>query len=93
MPEDLRANLADVVRDLRLGCEGAAGSALAHFLVGLHGWLSQPRPGPSTQALLPLLGSLLEAQERADVLALADRLEYELAPLLPAPQAPARGTP
>lgn len=81
--EALHERLPEVVRDLRLGREGAAGEGLAALLVELHGWLQHS--GPDLAQLLPVLTRLLEAQERADALALADRLEFELLPRLGGP--------
>jgi len=83
-PTNLQGLLQEVVRELRLGCEGAAGDRMRVFLEQMAAWLAgQSAEGYLDQErLLSLLKSLLSAQERADALALADGLEFELSPLL-----------
>ena len=79
--EALRDRLRAIVTDLRLGHEGAAGQALGQFLVELHTELGGT--GLEAPHMVDLLQTLLGAQERADLIALADGLEYDLAPHLP----------
>lgn len=77
-----QALLQEVVTACRLGMEGMAGDRLTRFVDRLQADLSA-LPLPLLQRLVPLLGEMLAAQERQDLLGVADLLQYEMAPLLP----------
>jgi hypothetical protein len=74
------ATITMMAHAFRLGHTGEANERLRKFVDELAGAL--PTLGSRAQALLPTLNRILEAQERGDYAALADALEYELAPLL-----------
>lgn len=73
--------LFETVAAFRLGIEGMAGDRLAQFTEHLELLLVTVPP-----ARLPQIGQVLNdtllAQQRHDYVEVADRLQYELAPLL-----------
>ena len=73
--------LQETVRYLRLGRTGAGNAALGRLVEQLAPHLEQGL-GNRPKQLLPLLQAIVVAQQAGDYLAVADRLEYELAPRL-----------
>ena len=74
--------LADqALRACRLGMDGMAGDRLARLIDRLQQDL--PRLPPAVlQTLAPCLAEMLAAQERQDLVGVADLLEYCVGPLL-----------
>jgi hypothetical protein len=66
----------------RLGYTAAGSEALATTVDALASIL--PKLGHRATAVVPIVERILAAQERGDSLAVADELEYELAPILDA---------
>ena len=80
MPPELAARARAAAHSYRLGMNGQASADLTALLDGLIAFCAR---SPETSArLAPTLGALSAAQQRGDWLALADALEYELAPVL-----------
>ena len=77
--------LVSAAKLFRLGMDTQANQALAGSVTGLAACLAQR--APAERAMLDaLLALIVEAQERADVLRIADLIEFELLPrLLDAP--------
>ncbi|MCG8558039.1 MAG: hypothetical protein MJD61_22545 [Proteobacteria bacterium] len=70
------------VTSLRLGMHGSGSAALARLVDQLAGRFAQRGKAAFQPELLGLLRALLEAQQAADYLRLADLLEHELMPRL-----------
>ena len=81
-PDELRAALLQTVASFRVGMPARGNDALVRFVGLLQGLLDSSGTDESAQRLLPHLSRIIEAQERADYLRVADLLEYELLPLL-----------
>lgn len=82
MSGDLKTLAEALVRACRTGCE-AEGSARLGDLVGALPELIQARAEHlDLQALQTVATEMLAAQERGDLLWLADLVQYELLPLL-----------
>ena len=77
--EQTRAALVAASNLFRLGMEGAANDALVKIIDGLAQLLADPRC-PGAPAIDGVLAEVLSAQERGDVLRIADLLEFELLP-------------
>lgn len=76
-----RAALQDAAGALRLGREAEGSAALAQIIERLQVELRSA--GPRALApLLPTLEAVMQAQERGDLLFVADLLEFELAGML-----------
>ena len=78
----LLQSMDEAVEGFRTGRDGAASDALARFTDGLVQLLQQVGDAQVANALLPYLKEALAAQERGDMLRVADMLEYELGPIL-----------
>jgi hypothetical protein len=78
----LADELAAAARAFRLGLEERGHAALARLADALSGRLAVPAAAALLAELAPLLGALVAAQERGDALAIADTLEFRLAPRL-----------
>jgi hypothetical protein len=74
--------LDEAVLRLRLGQEGAGFDALARFIDALVPELDAGRVPVDASRLAAALREALSAQERGDVLWVADMLEHEVRPLL-----------
>ena len=82
-PEPGPAALQAAADSLRLGMEAQAGEALAAFTGWLLECFARPEHAALSEELGPLIGELLDAQQRRDLLRVADLLEFELRPRLP----------
>jgi hypothetical protein len=82
MTEQLKTQIHSIANDFRMGTVGAASDAFASFINDLIAFLGSAPSDVDQAALLPLLERGLGAQQRADYIALADVLQYEIAPLL-----------
>jgi hypothetical protein len=82
--------LATAVRAFRLGMDGDGNDALVQFIDALSRALVQGTLRVPEAELLPLLALALQAQQRGDLLRVADLLEFEIGPRL---QQPAPGLP
>lgn len=86
MPEpDLREELEATVLAFRLGMDGEAGEHFTRFIDALGRELARASDGLRAEELLPYFPEILAAQHRGDGLAVADTLEYLLAPRLGPP--------
>ena len=78
----LESTAIQIAENFRMGASGAANDAFATWIGEVIQVLEvdvRPRDVP---ALSKLLGLGFEAQQRADYIALADLLQYEIGPLL-----------
>ncbi len=71
------ALLERLVTALRLGMEGRAQSDLAEFMTRLLPWI-EAHAAALGEAEAALLNTMMAAQERGDLLLIADLLEYDL---------------
>lgn len=71
--------LALAVRALRLGRQAEAGERVVEMVDALTRHLSRP-PVRREGEIGPLLSRVVAAQERGDLLCIADLLEYEVGP-------------
>ena len=74
--------LDEAVTCFRLGHEGAGNDALARFTETMWKDLAEGRLTSNPSYLRPILEEVVTAQERGDLLWVADLLEHELRPLL-----------
>lgn len=74
--------LEEAVTRLRLGQEGAGSDALARFVEALWPELATGRIQVDPQVLSIALQEAVTAQERGDILWVADMLEHEIRPAL-----------
>ena len=79
MAVTVAADLEAAAHELRLGHVAAGCDAFARCADELGRLLAQPANAEAAALLLPLLQEALAAQQRADWIALADVLQYELA--------------
>jgi hypothetical protein len=68
----------------RVGCDAQGHETFLMLIQGLDELLNGPVNHPECHEITQLLPHILAAQGRGDTLALADLLEHELAPRLPA---------
>ena len=80
--KSLNEELAQVVFALRLGMEAQASDYFVHLIDQLWARLTDPQDALDASAIGPFLPELLDAQERGDLIRLADGLEFKLRPLL-----------
>lgn len=83
-PTDSRSLARQTALHFRLGMQGAGAEGLVTLIDQLLGELqSAPLTAAQLNQLSGLLGEVLAAQQRHDLLYLADLLQYRLAPLIP----------
>ena len=83
-PMDTLSMLQQVAIHFRLGMHGAGSEGLVALIDRLLGEVQNAGMTPlQLNELSALLGEILAAQERRDLLYLADLLQYRLAPLIP----------
>lgn len=81
MAELVAKELMACVKALRQGREAQANSHFATLMAELPSLLAQSGPA-CQQQLVALIPQLFAAQQRRDLLAIADLLQFELAPLM-----------
>ena len=79
---NLESTAKEIADNFRIGATGAANDAFATWIGEVLQVLEGGTSKPDVIALSNLLQRGFEAQQRADYIALADLLQYEIGPLL-----------